>query len=547
MTPELVLFTGNRTPFRKQFLANILKISYNNKMKKRVALLIAPRIQDDFGYTPAGASLVKASIIKAGHECKIFDFNAELDSSFVEHHEELVPIDNWFLNHNFYSEKVFTKILELANRWVSMVMEYKPTNVGISVFSYNSQRATLLLATLIKARDPGINIFMGGAGLNTDNNFGPFCMEQRVMDCWIRGEGELSVQAYLKGDMSHPGINGIPPKQINDIDDLEFPDYSDYELASYTNKKGLVALPITGSRGCVRACTFCDIASMWPSYKYRSGHSIATEIKTQVKKYGAKAFRFTDSLINGSMKAFRDMTHELSTYRKSLKPEDRFIWDSHFIVRSRKQMPPEDFVKMAESGAGTLLIGVESGSPTVREHMKKGYTDEDLHYSLGEIFKNNIKVRFLMIIGYPTETAEDYQQTLRFFKKYAEYGRKGLVEEVNLGLTLNLLPNTPLYDNAEKHGLETTKDHINDWVCSQNPTLDFKERLKRRIEAQYHVEKLGYKVFESKNYVRALSIAWEEVDTISKGKTIKVDASKIKFDREKGVLESKDFDPLRTY
>ena len=89
------------------------------------------------------------------------------------------------------------------------------------------------------------------------------------------------------------------------------------------------------------------------------------------------------------------------------------------------------------------------------------------------------------------------------------------MEEVNLGLTLNLLPNTPLYDNAEQHGLETTKDHINDWVCSQNPTLDFKERLKRRIEAQYHVEKLGYKVFESKNYVRALSIAWQEVQTIS--------------------------------
>jgi hypothetical protein len=30
-------------------------------MKKRIALLIAPRIQDDFGYTPAGASLVKAN------------------------------------------------------------------------------------------------------------------------------------------------------------------------------------------------------------------------------------------------------------------------------------------------------------------------------------------------------------------------------------------------------------------------------------------------------------------------------------------------------
>jgi len=515
---------------------------------EKVALLIAPRIQDDFGYTPAGASLVKAAIVKAGHECKIFDFNAELERNFIGNREQLVPIDNWFLNHNFYSEKVFTQIHELANKWIDQVMSYNPTKVGISVFSYNSQRATLLLATIIKSRNPNISIFMGGAGLNTDNNFGPFCLEQRIMDCWIRGEGELSVPAYLRGEMTHPGLNGIPPKQIDNIDDLEFPDYSDYELASYTNKKGLIALPITGSRGCVRACSFCDIASMWPKYKYRSGQSIAREIKTQVARYGAKAFRFTDSLINGSMKAFRDMTQELSEYRMAMEPEDRFIWDSHFIVRSKKQMPPEDFVKMAESGAGTLLIGVESGSPSVREHMRKGYTDEDLHYSLSEIFKNNIKVRFLIIIGYPTETKEDFQQTLDFFDRYAEYGRKGLVEEVNLGLTLNLLPNTPLYDNAEKFGLETTKDHINDWVCTQNPTLDFKERLKRRIQAQYYVEKLGYKVFESKNYVRALSIAWSQVQNLPKQKARKVDASKLKFDREKGVLEeTTDFDPLRTY
>lgn len=515
---------------------------------KRVALLIAPRIQDDFGYTPAGASLVKAAILKAGHNCKIFDFNAELDKAFIDDREQLVPIDNWFLNHNFYSEKVYKQIMTLAEKWIDSVFEYEPTDVGISVFSYNSQRATILLSTMIKARDPNLKIFMGGAGLNTDNRFGPYCLENKIMDCWIRGEGELSVPAYLDGNMTHPGLNGIPPKQINDIDSLQFPDYSDYELASYTNKKGLVALPITGSRGCVRACTFCDIASMWPKYKFRSGESIANEIKTQVKRYGAKAFRFTDSLINGSMKAFRDMTYQLSEFRMAMQPEDRFIWDSHFIVRSKKQMPPEDFKKMAESGAGTMLIGVESGSPTVREHMKKGYTDDDLHYSLSELFKNNIKVRFLMIIGYPTETLEDFKQTLNFFDRYAEYGRRGLVEEVNLGLTLNLLPNTPLYDNAEKFGLATTKDHINDWVCVQNPTLDFKERLKRRITAQHYVEKLGYKVFESKNYVRALAIAWNEVTNLAQKKIVKVDASKLKFDREKGILEQQpDFDPLRTY
>ena len=165
-------------------------------MNKRVALIIAPRIQDDFGYTPAGAALVKASIIKHGHECKIFDFNAELEKFFSDDKESLVPIDNWFLNHTFYSEKIFNQVLGLAQKWIDQVVEYRPTTVGISVFSYNSQRATYLLATLIKARNPKIDIFMGGAGLNTDNNFGPFCMNQKIMDCWIR-EKENSVCLHI--------------------------------------------------------------------------------------------------------------------------------------------------------------------------------------------------------------------------------------------------------------------------------------------------------------------------------------------------------------
>ena len=515
---------------------------------KKVALVIAPRIQDDFGYTPAGPALVKSAIVKAKYSCKIFDINSDLEHIYQNKKTELVPIDNWFMNYNFYSEKIFNIVYKLVDQWTDEILSYNPTDIGISVFSYNSQRATILLATMLKNKNPDITIFIGGAGLNTDNYFGQHCMDQKIVDCWIRGEGEISVIEYLKGNLSYPGLNGIPPKQIDDIESLEFPDYSDYELKSYTNKKGLVALPITGSRGCVRSCTFCDIASMWPTYKYRSGQSIAKEIKTQVKRYGAKAFRFTDSLINGSMKAFRDMTYELSKFRKQLPDDKKFIWDSHFIIRSKRQMPPKDFVKMAESGASTLLVGIESGSEKVRQHMKKGYTNEDLYYSLNEIFKNNIKVRFLMIIGYPTETAEDFQKTLDLFDHYAEYGRSGLVEEINLGLTLNLLPNTPLFDNAEKYGLETTKKHINDWICTQNPTLDYRERLKRRIKAQYYSENLGYKVFESKNYLRALSIAWGEISRIESKRIKKIDATKIKFDREKGGLaEMPDFDTLRNY
>ena len=513
-------------------------------MKPRILIAIVPRIQDEIGYTPAGAALVKGSLVKHGFECKVLDLNRELDILYENKKEEIVPIENWFMNYNFYSYKIFKIVDNLMNQWCDDILSWNPTHVGISIFSYNSQRATIMLATMLKSKNPDITVFIGGPGIATDYKFPEQCKDEKIIDAYIRGEGEISTIEYLKGNLDYPGINGKPPKQIEDIESLYYPDYSDYELQHYVNrKKGLVALPITGSRGCVRHCTFCNIATMYPKYKFRSGKSIANEIKHQVNRYDARAFRFTDSLVNGSMKAFREMTDELSKFRMTLDDDKKFTWDGQFIIRSKEQMPPTDFEIMRDSGVGKLLIGIESGSPAVREHMKKGYSAEDLDYSLEQIFKNNIKVRFLMIIGYPTETREDFNMTLEMFKKYQKYSST-LIEEINLGLTLNLLPNTPLYNEAEKHGLETTKEHINDWICKQNPTLDFEERLRRRIEVQHFIEQLGYNVFESKNYTRALTIAWSQVKNL-KSKKIQVDADKLKFDREQGGLIMPD--PHQTY
>ena len=73
------------------------------------------------------------------------------------------------------------------------------------------------------------------------------------------------------------------------------------------------------------------------------------------------------------MKAFREMCYELADYRRQLPTEKQFIWDGHFIIRSERQMPPEDFDAMKASGCGTVWIGIESGSERVRNHMKKGY------------------------------------------------------------------------------------------------------------------------------------------------------------------------------
>jgi len=204
-------------------------------------------------------------------------------------------------------------------------------------------------------------------------------------------------------------------------------------------------------------------------------------------------------------------------------------------------MPPKDFDVMKAAGAGTMLVGIESGSPAVREHMKKGYSEEDLNYSISQLDRVGIKVRMLMIVGYPTETLEDFELTKEMFTRYKPYLDNGTIEEVNLGLTLNLLKRTPLYDDREKYNLVQDNDHVNDWVCIDNPTLTYKERLKRRIILQSHVEELGYPVFEAANYTKQLLSSWNEVQVLTDNTGTMI--SNVKFDREQNSLSADIIEP----
>lgn len=503
-----------------------------------IVIAIVPRIQDDFGYTPAGPALLKGALKAAGFTSKILDFNADIDHRFADHPDR-IAVDNFFLFNGFYNQRIWSLIMPLFEEWSDQILSMNPRWVGISIFSYNSHRAARLLSIAIKKKSPSTKIVIGGGGIATDKVFPQILLDEKIVDAYIRGEGERAIVDLLQGNSSAPGINGIEPQQIVDVDSLPFPDYDDYELKTYTNKKGLEALPITGSRGCVRACTFCDIANMWPKYYYRSGKNIANEIRHQVEKYGVGAFRFTDSLINGSMRAFREMIGELSQYRASLPEKRRFIWDTHFIVRSKTQMPPEDFDMMARAGAGTMLIGIESGSPSVREHMRKGFTEADLDYTMQQLDRVGVKCRMLMIVGYPTETDEDFQQTLDMFTRYVPYLRRGMIEEVNLGLTLNLMAGTPLHNEKEEIGIIQKDGHINDWVCLDNPTLTYRERLRRRIVLQAHCERLGYKIFEAKNYTKQLLTAWKEVN--SKSSNTETMIQNMKYDPEKKSLVAEIF------
>jgi radical SAM superfamily enzyme YgiQ (UPF0313 family) len=172
---------------------------------------------------------------------------------------------------------------------------------------------------------------------------------------------------------------------------------------------------ISGSRGCVRNCTFCDVASIWPKFRWKSGKKIADEMHQVSEQTGTKKIHFSDSLINGSMKHFRDLCHELANRPKKIK------WEAQFIVRAEKTFSQQDFDNLQNSGCNGLEMGIEAGNEEVRDHMRKKFTNEDIKYFVTNLGERNITMKFLLIVGYPTETEEMFEDTLQLLRDYAKY------------------------------------------------------------------------------------------------------------------------------
>ena len=441
---------------------------------------------------PAAPALLKASVESAGFSCRTVDFNIRLYQDLTEYDD----IETYFTT-GLNSEQ-HPAAVKLTQQWVQELCELQPRYVGISVFTYQNRVATQLFCTAIRQLMPDTKIVIGGQGISDggiegESGFATQLIGQSLIDFWIRSEGEISLVELLKNNTAYPGINSNTFKQIDDLNSLPFPNYDDYDLSQYDNPN---SVPVIGSRGCVRACSFCDIHAHW-DYRYRTGQNIADEIQYLNQRYGVTSFSFRDSLINGNLKEFKQFIKLLSD--RNRQSTQKLTWGSQFIVRSERTVDERYWQEIADSGARDLAIGVETGSDAVRLHMNKKFTNQDLDYTMQMMAKYGITCQFLMIVGYPTETDQDFQDTLDMFTKYQHLAGT-VITSVTIGSTLGILPGTPLYHRAELYNIELDK-YENNWIARDNPELTLEKRLHRRTALKQHLESLHFPMEDSAEHV----------------------------------------------
>ena len=452
----------------------------------KIAVVNVPRLEPH--RPPPGPAIIANVCKHEGHEVQAYDLNIKFfhycKQHGVDYHgydavwDRVVPISAE--QKQFVDQFIAICAPGIAKEQYDYIL--------ISVFGFSAHEFTELLLAQLRPLTAA-KIVIGGMGVgsynlvDSDNYFGQRLLRAGTVDHFIVGEGERSVVQLLRGE-SGPGIDNNDFVQIDNIDELLQPNYEFYDLDDYDYLvPGSREVYITGSRGCVRKCTYCDVERYWPKYRYRSGQNIADEIIDNYERFGIHRFYFTDSLVNGSYRAFNDMCEKLSQYQF-----DRPIkWSGQFIFRQQRSIPKDHFATIAAAGADILYVGLETGSDRVRFDMGKKFTNDDIAFQLEECSRNGIRVMPLMFTGYLTETLEDHYENLRFFERWQRYVADGTIIGVELGTTLNILPGAPVERMIDSHEVSFLLNtdgapDSNLWYSAVNPDLTIRERIRRKLE-----------------------------------------------------------------
>jgi hypothetical protein len=459
-------------------------------------------------YLPAAPAFLKGGCNYLKLTSKVIDFNLDYVEYCIDNNLRwrTLPREIKYLDTTLQ-----TSVLQMIEKWVDTILEYDPKMLAVSIFSYYGHFFVEELLTILRNKNYNGHILLGGAGiadsLSSEPRFAKFLVSKKLADDYMESTVEAEWVDYLANFFNL----GEQPKHYNSYNDhLNTPyiaDYSDYRFDMYDRWKYIsleasedishgaseigmfnkVILPIRSTIGCVRKCTFCEIHRKW-KFSQRSSEHVIREITELVSKCDNPFIHFTDSLINGNMKEFAEIVKGLVELKRLGK---NFSWGGQFIVRKKSEMSESLWQMIGMSNCSNLAIGIETGSDSLRQEMKKGFTNKDLDHNLSMMKKYNVTCVFLLFIGYPTETPDQFQETLDMFTRYQKYAST-VIKNVELNYTMQVLAGTPVFEDMQEDlGLKLTWDPAL-WRSKKNPTLDFPERVRRRLLLQEHLQKLGF-------------------------------------------------------
>ncbi|MCX5905863.1 MAG: radical SAM protein [Deltaproteobacteria bacterium] len=270
------------------------------------------------------------------------------------------------------------------------------------------------------------------------------------VDVVIRGEPEGIIRNICKNNLEHlydiPGISFRERggKIINNLDadwllpeDIPAPSWHLIDLTPYrlplSGRPFLIVAPV---RGCPFRCSFCT-APIYYGRKIRKRpvQNIIKEMENNIKRHGIREF----FIWADTFTADRDYTQQFC--RGIIDAGLRITWTCNSRVDT---VDSETLELMKKAGLWMISFGLESGNDTILEGINKKINLTASRKAVRMAHDMGIKVAGHFILGFPGETRQTMEETLRFALE--------IPLDIAQFYAAAPFPGTSLYDEALRQG-----------------------------------------------------------------------------------------------
>jgi anaerobic magnesium-protoporphyrin IX monomethyl ester cyclase len=348
--------------------------------------------------------------------------------------------------------------------------------VGVTAFSYSLKNVYALIdriKSMTKAP-----VVLGGPHVSV-TRLG--VLRDTRADFAVKHEGELTTLEFLdalrEGRKDFSGVLGLLWRKdgepvenadrplMDDINDLPYPDYAAFGIERYPCY-GVRSLPFISQRGCPYKCNFCSVpVSMGSSFRARTPENTVAELEHWVAQ-GWRHFQFNDDVFNF------DPKRALAIAKLIAEKNMGITWELYNGMRVNAV--DEELLKwMKLSGCRLISYGCESGSPRVLKIIRKGLTTDMVAKAVKLTHQAGISCSVNFIVGHPTETFEEAEQSLAF----AESLPASFINFYND----TPYPGTELYEWVKEHARILHPNYLTDHSYnSREPIYDTPEFPKEK-------------------------------------------------------------------
>jgi len=299
-----------------------------------------------------------------------------------------------------------------------------PRAVALTTTFYFEGSPIAHLVKFVREHSPATKIIVGGPHIyhlcsDYPETIQNHLFSQMGADIYVfDSQGELTLSricAALREPA--PDLSAIPnltytrdnrsfhrtPREIenNDMDE------GSIDWRTFSTDLLVPSVQLRTARSCAYKCAFCRYPVLAGDLNLTSLAAVERELQ-YLKEIGVSHLLFIDDTFNIPKNRFKDLC------RMMIDRGFGFKWYSYFRCGNADD---EVFDLAARSGCTGVFLGIESGDNRVLKEMHKTTTVEKYKYGLAKLAEHGIFSYASFIVGFPGETEESAENTLRFIEE----------------------------------------------------------------------------------------------------------------------------------